>query len=85
MLINDRCGVPWLDEYDAGVSVPHDEAAIARALGELLRDRPRRQRMGDNARRMVAERFFAPRIVDQAETIYRRAIDARRPAAEARS
>jgi SAM-dependent methyltransferase len=54
MLINDRCGVPWLDEFDAGVAVPHDEAAIARALGELLRDRARRERMGDNARREVA-------------------------------
>ena len=83
ILINDRCGVPWLDEYDAGVCVPHDEAAIARALGELLADRARLGRMGQNARRMVSERFFLPRIVDQAESIYRRACDERTPAREA--
>lgn len=72
MLINDRCGVPWLDEYGAGVCLPHDEAAIAAALGALLSDRARLQRMGQAARKMVEERFFAPRIVDQLETIYGR-------------
>lgn len=73
VLINDRCGIPWLDEYDAGICVPHDEAAIAHQFTALLADRANLARMGQNARRMVEERFFMPRIIDQAEAIYRTA------------
>lgn len=73
VLINDRAGIPWLNEYDAGVCVPHDEAAISAQLTALLSDRDRLARMGRNARRMAEERFFVPRIIDQAEAIYRSA------------
>lgn len=73
ILINDRCGVPWLDDYEAGVCVPHSEAAIAQELNALLSDRERLARLGRNARRMVEERFFLPKIADQAEEIYRSA------------
>ena len=72
ILIDERCGVPWLDQYDAGV-VANDEAAISSALRALLTDAPRRARMGANARKMVDERFLAPRVVDQLEAIYARA------------
>jgi glycosyltransferase involved in cell wall biosynthesis len=82
LLINERCGVPWLDEFDAG-TVANDEAAIAAALRALLGDPARRAQMGANARRMVAERFLAPRVVDQLEAIYGRAIAGRTVAAEA--
>lgn len=76
LVINDRCGVPWLDEYDAGI-VANDEEAVAAALRILLGDPARRAQMGANARRMVEERFSAPRVVDQIETIYQRAEAAR--------
>jgi len=83
VLINDRCGIPWLDQYDAGVCVNDDERAIRHALSTLLSDRPRLERMGANARRMVEERFFATRIVDQAEHIYREAVTGNVAAARA--
>jgi glycosyltransferase involved in cell wall biosynthesis len=83
ILINDRCGVPWLEEFDAGVSVANDEGAIAAAMRSLLTDPARRARMGANARRMVEERFLAPRVVDQLEAIYQRVIAARAVATEA--
>lgn len=72
VLINDRCRIPWLDDYDAGVCVSHDDTLIAGELNRLLRNRTRLANMGRNARRMVEERFFLPRIVDQAEEIYGR-------------
>jgi poly(glycerol-phosphate) alpha-glucosyltransferase len=75
VVINDRCDIPWLDDYQAGLSVVHDEGAIADALRLLLGDRERRETMGRNARRMVEERFFAPRIVDQIDGIYRAAVE----------
>jgi glycosyltransferase involved in cell wall biosynthesis len=73
VLINDRCGIPWLDEYRAGVCVPHSIENLTRALAELLGDPARLAEMGASARRMMEERFFLPRIVDQLEEIYRQA------------
>ncbi|HEX6240172.1 MAG TPA: glycosyltransferase, partial [Polyangiales bacterium] len=73
VLINDRCGIPWLDEYDAGRCVPHSVEALSAALGELLAEPARLAEMGRNARRMVQERFLLPRVVEQAEVLYRAA------------
>ena len=78
VLINDRCGIPWLDDFGGGVCVPHDVERIRAALDDLLGDRARLAQMGVNARRMIEERFFLPRIVDQAEEIYRSATSGRR-------
>ncbi len=75
VLINDRCGVPWLDDYGAGRCVPHSVFELGRIMGDLLSDRPSLIKMGENARRMVEERFLLPRVVDQAELLYRRAAD----------
>jgi glycosyltransferase involved in cell wall biosynthesis len=82
VLINDRCGIPWLDQYDAGRCVPHSIDALGQALGELLSDRAQLARLGENARRMVQERFVLPRVVDQVEALYREAVSQRRGAAE---
>lgn len=71
VLINDRCGIPWLAAYDAGVCVGHSIEELQAALSELLSDPARLARMGDNARRMVEERFLLPRVVDQLEALYR--------------
>jgi glycosyltransferase involved in cell wall biosynthesis len=77
VLINDRCGIPWLDEYGAGRSVAHEQEAVATALAELLGDREQLDRMGAAARRLVEERFFLPRILAQLEQIYERAVEQR--------
>lgn len=73
VLINDRCGIPWLDEYQGGLCVPHAQEAIDNALGALLSDRARLTAMGENALRMIEERFLLPRVVDQIEELYREA------------
>jgi glycosyltransferase involved in cell wall biosynthesis len=74
ILINDRCGIPWLKEFDAGVCVPHSVEGIAAQLKELLTDGARLRTMGENARRMVEERFTTARIIDQLEGHYREAV-----------
>jgi glycosyltransferase involved in cell wall biosynthesis len=73
VLINDRCGIPWLEEYGAGRSVAHQVERIGEAMAELLADGDRLDRMGAAARRMIEERFFLPRIIDELEGIYRKA------------
>ncbi len=79
VLLNDRCGVPWLEEYDAGRCVGHSAENVARALSEMLGDPERLRRTGENARRMIEEKFLCAGVAEQAEEIYLRAV--RRPAA----
>lgn len=71
VLLNDRCGVPWLEEYDAGVCVAHSVERLSEAMAELLADREKQQQRGRNARRLIEERFAWPRVVEQLEGIYR--------------
>lgn len=85
MLINDRCGVPWLEDYEAGRCVPHSVEAIADTLAEFLSDPERLRRMGANAKRMVDERFVLPRVVDQIEDIYTAGMSRRAVHAESRA
>jgi glycosyltransferase involved in cell wall biosynthesis len=70
VLISDRCGIPWLEEFDAGRTVAQDVEAIAGAMRELLADPQRLARMGANARRLVDERFSWPSVVAQVEALY---------------
>ncbi len=74
VLLNDRCGVPWLEEYDAGRCVPHSVENVAGALAEMLADPGLLRRTGANARRMIEERFLCARVAEQAEEIYLRAV-----------
>jgi glycosyltransferase involved in cell wall biosynthesis len=73
LLINDRCGVPWLEEYGAGRTVAHDRDLVAAAMADLLADRAQLDRMGAAARRLIEDRFMLPKIIDQLEDIYRQA------------
>lgn len=82
VLINDRCGIPWLQQYQAGRCVPHSVEALAENLAELLSNPALLRTMGENAQRMVQERFLLPRVVDQLEALYR---DARSAPAHSRA
>ncbi len=55
-----------------GVLVPPgDERALARAVGELLDDEPRRVRLGQAAREAASRRFDARRMAGQYESLAR--------------
>ncbi len=66
-------GVPWVSEHDkTGLTVPpHDSAALADAINELLSDADRRRRYGRNARLRVENRFSERRFLDDTEVLYR--------------
>jgi glycosyltransferase involved in cell wall biosynthesis len=84
LLINDRCGVPWLDDYGAGKSVAHDVDTLGQTLAALLSDRENLANMGKSARKMVEERFLLPRVVDQLEGLYEAAQSGRANTRKAR-
>lgn len=64
--------IPEVLEYSAGVVTTLDPADAAAAIAGLLLDSERRQAMGRNARRMVAERFTWDSIIPQLVGLYER-------------
>jgi glycosyltransferase involved in cell wall biosynthesis len=50
---------------------PRDPAALGAAIGELLADPARRERLGEAGRRRVAERFTVERMLEGTAEVYR--------------
>jgi len=59
------------DGVDALACPPGDDAAIARHVERLARDRALRERIGDAARRAASLRFDRGRAVREVEAVYR--------------
>jgi phosphatidylinositol alpha-mannosyltransferase len=56
---------------EAAVAVPPDDpGALADAVVELIEDEPRRERMGEDARKLALERYAWPAIARRLEEIY---------------
>jgi glycosyltransferase involved in cell wall biosynthesis len=71
-------GLPEVvDDGVSGLLVPPgDERALADALGALLQDRDRADRLGRNGRIAALERFRADRFVDDLAAVHRRLVEA---------
>jgi glycosyltransferase involved in cell wall biosynthesis len=61
------------------VIVPEDESAFAAAVADLLRDEPRRRKLGAAGQRH-AKQWTARAMAERLLAFYRGVIDARRPA-----
>ncbi len=72
VLISDRCNLPEVSSFAAGRIVEVRAGTVARALAELLADRPGLDSMGENGRRMVRERFAFSTVIDRLEQMYER-------------
>lgn len=62
---------PDVEAAGAGMVTPSDPPLLAAALGELLRDRARREEMGRRGRALVEARFTWPRVAEEMEAAYR--------------
>jgi glycosyltransferase involved in cell wall biosynthesis len=70
VISTDVAGSAEVLSTGAGLVVPRDPAAIAQAIAELLADDERRARMGEEGRRLHAERFSTERMVAAYRTLY---------------
>lgn len=74
VVITDTCGLaPAVRESEAGIVVGSAAHEVVDAVRALLADRATAARYGENARRLVADRFSIGAVVDRLEEFYRSA------------
>lgn len=72
VVITNRCNVPEVADYGAGLVVQCNENELFSALLHLLRDEGLRKTFGENGKRMVREKFTWDEVVKQLEEVYRK-------------
>ncbi|MBV8756671.1 MAG: glycosyltransferase [Deltaproteobacteria bacterium] len=71
VVVSDRVNI--CDEItagDAGITVPREPVALARALIDVLADPARRRRMGANGRRLVEQRYAPAAVAAELIAMY---------------
>jgi len=65
-------GIPEVvqDGLNGFLVPPGDSQALAKAIIRLLKDKELRQKMGEEARKKIDERFSAEKMVDEIEKVY---------------
>lgn len=70
VVISERCALPEIDRFDAGIVTAAEPDATASALDRLLSDRRLRSEMGSNGRRLIDEEFTWDRVVGRYEDLF---------------
>lgn len=78
VMISPRCHFPEVAHHDAGMVVERDEDEWASALQTLLQQPAHLKTMGENAYRLVAEKYRWASIAAEYETAYLQGISAER-------
>jgi glycosyltransferase involved in cell wall biosynthesis len=69
VIVTKQASIPGLDEYKAGFTINYNSEELKDALSKTLDDKKLRTKMGENARRMIEEKFTLSRVTDQFEKI----------------
>lgn len=70
VIVTRQTSIPCLNEYQAGFTIDYDQKDLENALLKILSDEKLREKMGENARRMVEEIFCLRKVVDRFEEIF---------------
>ena len=70
LLLTEPCNLPEVTQCSAGALLPTRVPEISEALREMIVSNERRREIGQNAERMVSERFSCERIAEEYEEWY---------------
>ena len=70
VLLSPGCHFPQVETYGAGKVVATEEGAMAKAMGELLKDRHELKEMGRKGREFVVRLYSWDMIVNKMENVY---------------
>jgi glycosyltransferase involved in cell wall biosynthesis len=69
VIVTKQASIPGLDQYKAGFTINYNSEELKYALSTILGDKKLRTTMGENARRMIEEKFTLKGVTDQFEKI----------------
>lgn len=69
VVVTKQASIPGLDEYKAGFTINYNSEELKDALSTILNDTKLGTKMGENARRMIEEKFTLKGVTDQFEEI----------------
>ena len=80
VVATDVGGVPELIKHNqTGLLVPPaNSETLAKAILELLEDREKAKKLGENGRRLVEEKFSQETMIERTENLYRELLKKRR-------
>ena len=78
VVLTERANLPEVTQYNAGVVVGASRETIVTTLERLLVDAEQRRRMGENARRVIAERFTWEKVLPQILCLYKQVADTKK-------
>jgi len=70
VIVTDHNAIPWLEEYEAGFQIRHNKVQLGEALVSILDDNSLRKTMGQNARRLVEEKYALASVTDRLENLF---------------
>jgi glycosyltransferase involved in cell wall biosynthesis len=71
VIITNRCGIADVIDNQAGFVVPYEKDALAQAMVNILTNDKKRQKLGEQGKLLVREKYNWEDIVDNLETLYR--------------
>lgn len=74
LLITKQCGLPQVEEYDAGIIVNNSEVEITGGINKIIDRKYFRKYFGTNAQKMIDKEFDYARIGTRIETLYKSVI-----------
>jgi glycosyltransferase involved in cell wall biosynthesis len=63
VIVTKQASIPWLEEYEAGLTVDCNVDAVKDALGLLLENDDFRRKSGRNARRLIEDKFDWNKVI----------------------
>ena len=69
VIVTKQASIPGLDEYKAGFTINYNSEELKNAVSTILSDTKLGTKMGENARRMIEEKFTLSGVTNQIEKI----------------
>ena len=70
VIINEHNAIPGLEEYEAGYQIRRGKKELESTLLRILSDSASREKMGQNARRLIEERYRLELVADRLEKLF---------------
>lgn len=77
VIITEHNAIPGLEEYEAGFQIRYDEKELESTLLKILGDGVLKEKMGQNARRLIEEKYVLKSVADKLENLFLETIKGR--------